>query len=102
KGNFYTYLGLRPALDILNVNSMIYSPQALLLNQRRIPLEEGYKVMINWRNPRLLVKQMLERSGLSVDRDDVLRRQLEEVNPGERNLLLGGGYIYRNISFIDV
>lgn len=102
KGNFYTYLGLRPALDILNVNSIIYSPQSLLLNQRQIPLEEGFKVMINWRNPRLLVKQMLENSGLSVERDDILRRQLEEVNPEERNLLLGGGYIYRNISFIDV
>lgn len=102
KNNFYTYLGLRPALDLLNVDAMIYSPRALWLNQRQIPLDEGYKVMINWRNPRLLVRQMMKNSHLPVERDPSLRQELEEVSPEGRNLLLGGGYIYRNISFIDV
>jgi class 3 adenylate cyclase/CHASE2 domain-containing sensor protein len=102
KGNFYTYLGLRPVLDILNINSLTYTPGALFLNQRRIPLQEGYKVMINWRNPRLLVQQMLKGSQLWQENDPIQRQQLEAVNPEGRNLLLGGGYIYRNISFIDV
>jgi len=102
KGNFYTYLGLRPVLDILGVDSMIYSPRTMWLNQREIPMEDGYKVMINWRNPRLLVENMVKESHLPIAGDDTLQQQLAEVSPEGRNLLLGGGYIYRNISFIDV
>lgn len=102
KGNFYTYLGLRPALDILNINSILYSPHALLLNERSIPLQDGYKVMINWRNPQLLVRNMLQENHISLANDATLRQQVAEVTPESRNLLLGGGYIYRNISFIDV
>ena len=102
KGNYYTYLGIRPALDMLNIHSMLYYPTQLWLNRKQIPLENGYKVMINWRNPKLLVEKLLKEAQVPVHQDETLKQQLEAVSPAGRNLLLGGGFIYRNISFIDV
>lgn len=102
KGNFYTYLGIRPALDLLNINHISYAPDSLTLNNRRIPLLEGQKVLINWRNPKLLARQIMLDSGLNPDNDPILHEELEQVDAERNNPLLGGGHIYRQISMIDV
>lgn len=102
QGNFYTYLGIRPSLDLLNINHISYTPEALTLNNRVIPLLDGQKVLINWRNPKLLARQIMLDSHLDPDTDPVLHDELEQVDSERNNPLLGGGHIYRQISMIDV
>ncbi len=102
KGNFYTYLGIRPALDLLNIDDITYSPGKLTLNDRQVPLVDGQKVLINWRSPKLLVRQMLIDSHLDPDKDPLLQQDLEQVDAERNNPMLGGGHIYRQISMIDV
>lgn len=102
KGNFYTYLGIRPAIDLLNINTILYSPTHLTLDQRRIPLLDGEKVLINWRSPRFLVQEIMKAHHLDPASDPSLEAELNTVTSEHNNPMLGGGHIYRQISMIDV
>jgi class 3 adenylate cyclase/CHASE2 domain-containing sensor protein len=105
RGNFYTYLGIRPVLDLLNINTISYNENYLMLDNRRIPLIDGEKAIINWRSPKWLVKQMIEESAPYLTPEE--KSELEyskdnEVISDRNNPLLGGGHVYRQISLIDV
>jgi class 3 adenylate cyclase/CHASE2 domain-containing sensor protein len=102
KGNFYTYLGIRPVIDLLNINSIFYAPGSLTLGKRRIPLMNGDKVMINWRSPRFLVEEIFKEHKLNPETDPGLMADLETVSAEHNNPMLGGGHIYRQVSIIDV
>ncbi len=102
KGNYYTYLGIRPALDLAGVQHIAYTPQALYLDQREIPLREGQKIFVNWRNPRLLLEQTLREHHIKPADAPELYESLKDVNPEKSNPMLNGGHIYRQISLIDV
>ncbi len=101
QGNFYTYLGVRPALDLLNLHGAIYTPTTLTLGSRTIPLLDGQKILINWRSPRFLVEQLLRDSHINPE-SPALQSTLDDVSADHNNPILGGGHIYRQISMIDV
>jgi class 3 adenylate cyclase/CHASE2 domain-containing sensor protein len=65
EGNFYTYLGIRPALDLLGIDTITYTPENLYIGQRRVPLQNGHQILINWKNPKLLLKRMFKDSGIA-------------------------------------
>lgn len=102
QGHFYTYLGLLPALALGQNQSIAYQPGILSLNNRRIPLWEGDKILINWRNPKWLVQQILTESRINLARHPQLKAKVSRINAERKNALLGGGHIYRQISLIDI
>ncbi|WP_373532845.1 CHASE2 domain-containing protein [Vampirovibrio sp.] len=101
-GNYYTYLGIRPALDLLDIQHMAYSPRFLYLDDRAIPLYQGHKVMVNWRNPRLLVEKILRDEHIDVSQFPDIQNSLKQVRADRNNPMLNGGHLYRQVSMIDV
>lgn len=122
RNNYYTYLGLRPAIDLLGVDHPVYSENALTLDEKTLPLLDNQFLMVNWRNPRLLAESMLVDAGMkppssrgggwqlfqklfnrfsnrSGDSLDVI---LEGVSPEKNNNILNGGNIYRSFHIIDI
>lgn len=102
RGGFYTYLGIRPALDLNGVRQISYTPEALYLDGRAIPLQQGEKVFVNWKNPRLMLEQSLRKKRLNLSNSPGIRMALGKVSPEKNNPMLNGGHLYRQISMIDV
>lgn len=92
-GAYYTYLGLRPVLDLMGEdNHFVYHPDFFKIGSKRFPVEEENQLYINWRNPSLLLKKM---SG--VTRHD-LSREIKKASAADNNPVLGGGHMYRLVS----
>ncbi len=119
-GQFYTYLGYQPALDLLQTKKVAYHPNYLTLmggaNERtplkKIPLIDEYKVLLNWRDPIRTVEQVIHSavSGMPTEiRSDYernlrfkYRQDIETTSPTKSNRLLGYGHLYRFVSVIDI
>lgn len=101
-GNYYTYLGIRPALDLKGVNQVTYTPEALYLDGLKVPLREGDKVFVNWKNPRLMLEQMARELNIDLAAFPSIRQALRRVSPERNNPMLNGGHLYRQVSMIDV
>jgi class 3 adenylate cyclase/CHASE2 domain-containing sensor protein len=66
QGNFYTYLGARPVLDLLRVQALDYTPDTVtyrLANgqTKTVTLLDQQKVLVNWRNPARLAARIQQR-----------------------------------------
>jgi class 3 adenylate cyclase len=102
KGHYYTYLGIRPAMDLLDIQHVAYSPGFLYLDDRAIPLYQGDKVLINWRNPRLLIEKILRDEHVDLKKFPQIKYTLAQVRADRNNPMLNGGHLYRQVSMIDV
>lgn len=102
QGNYYTYLGIRPALDLKGITQLTYTPDSLYLNGREVPLREGEKVFVNWKNPRLMLEQTVRQLNIDLSRFPEIRRAIQRVSPERNNPMLNGGHLYRQISMIDI
>jgi class 3 adenylate cyclase/CHASE2 domain-containing sensor protein len=98
QGQFYSYLGLRPALDLLpHGQSVTFQPGLLKLGSREIKLINQHEVLINWRNPALLVSKLAARNAYPITADE-----LKVIKPDKGNRLLGNGHMYRMVSVMDI
>jgi class 3 adenylate cyclase/CHASE2 domain-containing sensor protein len=102
KGHYYTYLGIRPTIDLLNIQHLAYSPRFLYMDDREIPLYQGDKVLVNWRNPRLLIEKILRDEHIDLKRFPHIKNTLAQVRADRNNAMLNGGHLYRQVSMIDV
>ncbi|MDX2084196.1 MAG: adenylate/guanylate cyclase domain-containing protein [Candidatus Melainabacteria bacterium] len=97
QGDWFSYLGLRPVLDLLQVRGMGYQNGGLQIqtdvHQWHIPLNEDGRLMINWRSPKRLIDDIYRQTGMPP------RKQLET---GKAHWELGFGHLYRQVSVIDV
>ncbi len=59
QGTYHTYIGVRPALEILQPQYISYTPELLVLDDREIPLVDQRDIIINWRDPKNLVIDIL-------------------------------------------
>lgn len=89
KGNYYTYLGVRPALDILNAHTLVYfPPETLRIQDKTIPLHGEQKAFINWRNPNILNARLKKKAQLLKLVQNFKTRELVELEqncPGLNN-----------------
>lgn len=62
QGTYHTYIGIRPALQYLKPKRISYTPETLTLDEREIPLVDQRDIIINWRDPRNLIWDILNQS----------------------------------------
>ena len=98
--NFYTYIGIKPALDLLNIDKVRYTPDAFSLFRgeklvKNIPLTDGWRMIINWRDPANLARSIQKEASLTQDVSAHLKM-------GRHNTILGNGTLYRHVSVSDV
>jgi class 3 adenylate cyclase/CHASE2 domain-containing sensor protein len=97
-GQFYSYLGLRPALDLLGSRQAVtYEPGILKLGSKEIKFINQHEVLINWRNPARLVSQLAAQNGYPLTSDE-----FNAIKPDKGNRLLGNGHLYRMVSVMDI
>ena len=116
-GSYYTYLGIRPALDLMGVKAAGFKRGQLTLGEKDIPLVNGTALIVNWRNPALLVKRMYDHRADQIVAE-IERRQskglrftevhypsekyLSEIKNSVSNAPLTGGHMYRTIPMISL
>ncbi len=96
-GQFFSMLPISPVLDILGNPPFRYTPQSLYLGERQINLVDGRNVIVNWRNPALLVKKQFEEAGLPLSYEE-----FSSIRSDTANSQLGYGHLYRFISVKDI
>ncbi|MBY0449890.1 MAG: CHASE2 domain-containing protein [Cyanobacteria bacterium] len=92
QGAWFPYLGLTPLLTNGNRPSVVYLGDFLQINQQKLPLLNGSDLMVNWRNPSLLVQKMFLEQGKKASQDD-LKQSFD---------YLGGGFLYRHVPAVDL
>ncbi|MBX2860734.1 MAG: CHASE2 domain-containing protein, partial [Vampirovibrio sp.] len=102
QGNAYTHLGIRPALDLLAPIGLMYSDTQMTIDQQQfpskhIPLNKNGRMLINWRNPALLAKNLYQQAGYSLPPDS-----LRQISSDKGNPELGYGHLYRLVSVVDL
>ncbi|MEM0951117.1 MAG: adenylate/guanylate cyclase domain-containing protein [Cyanobacteria bacterium P01_H01_bin.74] len=102
QGAYFTYIGIRPALDLLNVHHIGYSGSHLYLDKLAIPLQNEKSMVIRWKNPKLALLDAVEQANFPKKERQTLLSQIKTVSASQNNTLLGGGHIYRQLSYIDI
>lgn len=119
QGNLYAYLGLRPVLDWMAPTRPQLETQWLSfpklsnakqdvaeLSNKQIPVLANGQVIINWRSPKPLVKQMEQSANTpaagSASSLATSQASNEVISAEKGNRALGYGHLYRMVSAIDV
>ncbi len=97
--NVFTYLGAAPVMDFMAYQGKLsYTPQGNFeLITKTVQTSDGLNVLINWRNPALLVKELRQRHRLYVPYD-LNKTVRSDIN----NAQLAGGFMYRHVSVSDL
>lgn len=97
QGHFYPTFSLSLALDELGRPPLTYEGDDLKIGDKTVQLYDGRKVIVNWRNPKLLVEEIYRQAHRPESEID-----LDRVNSENRNEALGYGHMYRMVSVSDI